>query len=102
MKKYKFENLSLECPNFKGLKYEILKDINKYSGSSCIIVKTPLPDLVLLFGSLKLLITETGSLLSHLSIVARENNIPVILVPEIISKIKEKGVLNIENGFLEI
>ena len=68
----------------------------------CVICKTLNPDFSIILPSLSLIITETGSVLSHLAILARERNIPVVLISDITSKVPETGVLNYENGVLKI
>jgi phosphohistidine swiveling domain-containing protein len=85
------------------LKYKILDSIEDFDENcECIIVKTLDPDYYLLFGSVKLIISEKGSSLSHLAIVGREHNMPIFLIEEIISKIPKEGVLSIKDKSIEI
>jgi len=80
------------------LSYKVIQGIE---GCQCIVVKTLNPDYYLLFNGLKLIITETGSPLSHLAIVAREHKIPIFQV-ESIKNIPAKGTLSIHQNEIKI
>lgn len=81
----------------KGFSYSVASDISDYSqDKQAIVVPVLFPNLFLVFGNIKLIISEKGSYLSHIAILAREQNIPVLLLPEVISKIDEKGTLDID------
>lgn len=84
-----------------NLKYERIQSIEEFHGSACIVVKSLHPDYYLLFGSVKLIITETGSALSHLAILAREHNIPVFLA-EKAAKIPTKGTVSIRGNEMSV
>jgi len=76
MKEFKAESLVNNKLDISDIDYKIINSLNDFDDiSKCIIIKTLNPDYYLLFGSIKLIITENGSALSHLAIVARENNL---------------------------
>ena len=84
-------------------RYKVIESVLGFDdGAECIICKTLNPDFSIILPSLSLIITETGSPLSHLAILARERNIPVLLVPEILQNIPQKGKLNFENNKIEL
>jgi phosphohistidine swiveling domain-containing protein len=85
-------------------KYEIVDDILDYKGNECIIVHNLNPDFTLFLNNLSLIITEKGSPLSHLAIIAREYEKPVLAVENITKKIPERGELSIvcKNEHVEI
>ena len=84
-------------------KYKVINSVQDFEeGYTSLFVKTLDPDYYLLFNSIKLIITEYGSALSHLAIVGRENNIPIFLAENIISKIPKKGVFSIKNNIVEV
>lgn len=81
------------------LKYQVLKKIFDFENCDCIIIKYLNPDFTMLLNNIQVIITERGSSLSHLAIVAREYNKTVIQASEIISKIPKTGKLSINyNG----
>ncbi len=81
----------------KEFKYEIIEDIYNYNGGKCIVVKYLNPDLVMLLPEVDLIVSERGSALSHISIIAMEQGKNVVLVDEdIIDRIKKKGMIAIE------
>ena len=82
-----------------SLKYKKINEIDDIK-CSCIVVKTLNPDYYLLFSKLKLIITETGSPLSHLAILAREHNIPIFLAET--KNIPDEGTLSILNDEIQI
>jgi len=83
------------------INYRIIRSIGVSIGDvpPCIVVENLNPDYYLLFGSLKLIVTENGSVLSHLAIIAREYHISVFLSnEEIIEKITEEGTLSLKEN----
>ena len=88
--------------DFREVDYGVIGSVSDYKNSSCIIVKTLNPDYYLLFGSVKLVITESGSALSHLSIVAREQGIPVFLLDKPLREIKKNGKLSISDNCVKV
>jgi len=84
------------------LKYKVINGIEDFDKCSCIVVKTLNPDFYLLFSSIKLIVTEAGSALSHLAIVAREHNIPVFLAENITERIPKEGTLSINNNEIQV
>jgi phosphoenolpyruvate-protein kinase (PTS system EI component) len=87
--------------NARHVSYQVINKIEKVN-SRCIIVKNLNPDYYLLFSSVSMIITEHGSPLAHLAIVARERNMPVLLAEGILSKIPRKGRFSIKGGMIEI
>lgn len=84
--------------NLKKLKYQVIKKVSDYKKGTKVIVVSHLdPDLYLLFGSIKLIVTEKGSVLSHLSILAREHELPVFLQKALIKTIGKVGVVSVKN-----
>ena len=82
--------------------YQVVNDIIHYdSNYSCIIVKALYYDLSLFLDGLSLIITEKGSRVSHITLMARERNIPIIKIPKIINMIPSLGRLIIKNEEIE-
>jgi len=78
------------------LNYQLLTDVRQFEPKTdCIITSSLNPDFSLVFGFIKAIITEAGSTLSHLSILAREYQIPIIRIPNLISKLPSMGKLQI-------
>jgi len=98
MRKIRCTPIVKSSKDITQIKYQVIQDPLSYSHSPCIVVPHLSPDYDLLFGSLKLIITQTGSPLSHLAIVAREFNIPVFRSKNIISKINQTGLLSLTNN----
>ncbi len=91
------------APFFLDVKYKIITDIRDYeTGYPCIVVENLDPDYYLLFGSIGLIITGQGGVLSHLAILAREYNIPIIRIENITSEIPQKGILSIKGQKVEV
>lgn len=89
--------------SFKNIKYQVLKDINDYkAGVNAIIVPALSSDFFLLFGSIKLIVCEQGSILAHLAILGREYSMPIYLSGNIIESIAKTGSLSIQDNILEI
>jgi phosphohistidine swiveling domain-containing protein len=85
------------------MKYQILEDITDYDKRcNCIIVRTLNPDLSILLGSISLIVSEKGFPLAHLAIVAREHNIPILLISDIINKIPNRGKLSLKEEVVNI
>ena len=87
--------------DFPETSYEVVQGVREVK-SKAIIVRSLNPDYYLLLGSINLIITENGSELSHLAIVAKEQNVSIFLAEDIIKKINKKGKLAIKNEILEI
>ena len=85
------------------IKYTIIDDIKNYASNyPCIVVKSLDPDYYLLFSSISLIITEQGGPLSHLAILARDYNIPVIRIENITSQIAPQGILSMKDSVIEV
>lgn len=54
-------------------------DIARAGADDILVVKHATPDLVMTFGRVRGIVAETGGLLSHLAIVARERGFPLII-----------------------
>ena len=103
MEKFIGEFLAGSGLKFSGMKYKVIDSIKDFEKAcDCIIVKSLSPDYSILLGSLKLIIAEAGSALSHLAIVGREQSIPILLVEDIISRIPKSGALSINGNVVEI
>jgi rifampicin phosphotransferase len=79
----------------KEMKYCRVLRIEDFSGEECIIVKAMNPDYTILLPSIQLIITEKGSPIAHLAIIAREYGVPVVLVQGITNKLAQKGKISI-------
>jgi phosphohistidine swiveling domain-containing protein len=99
---FKAEFLSKPIQDINNIKYKVIENIQDCNDCKCIIVKTLSPDYALLLDSIDLIICETGSVLSHLAIIAREHNKPIILIQDIIEKIPKSGDLSINNNIIKI
>ena len=103
MKRIKGVSLVSADTVMRDIRYTVITAPQDYERSyPCIIVKGLNPDYYLLFGSLQLIITEEGGVLSHLAIVAREHNVPIIVAENILSQIPKRGVLSIKNQMIEV
>lgn len=78
--------------------YEVIEGIDEYEGKApCIVVRCLLPDYSLLFGSVRLIVAENGSALSHLATIAREYGAAVFLsCDKITTSIPQTGMLTLE------
>lgn len=83
-------------PDSFEMNYRIVKKISDFRESECIIVSYLNPDLTLLISNIKVIITERGSVLSHLAIIAREYKKAVFLAEGITRKIATRGRLLIQ------
>jgi pyruvate,water dikinase len=94
-KRFRFSRL-VDCPFPERGKYKMIESIEQFEkGRRFIVVRSLSPDYFLLFSSIDAIISENGSALSHLAILAREHNIPIMIVPGITSKIHRKGNISI-------
>ncbi|MEE9525354.1 MAG: PEP-utilizing enzyme [Candidatus Woesearchaeota archaeon] len=101
--RFKLKQLTGQDAVTSNTKYKVINSVQDFEdGYTSLFVKTLDPDYYMLFNSIRLIITEHGSSLSHLAIVGREYNIPIFLVENIISKIPKKGILSIKNNMLEV
>jgi phosphohistidine swiveling domain-containing protein len=75
--------------------YKVIENILDFEKGDCIIVKSMNPDFSILLNQINIIISEKGSPLSHLAIIAREYNKTVVIVDNIIDKISKKGILSI-------
>lgn len=102
-KKIRFNHLVKAEPEKKKLKYCIINSVFDFNEEcNCIVLDSLHPDYSILIGKIKAIITEKGSQLSHLSILAREHNISVYLAEGIKSKIPKKGRFIISEDFIKI
>ncbi len=93
---FQFKSMVKNTIPLDMLDYKIIEEVREYENSmKCIIIKNMHPDFTLLLGSISLIISEKGSPLSHLAIMAREYGIPVVLIPGITSEIPKQGSLSI-------
>ncbi len=84
-----------------SLKYMVVSGVESFDKKyNCIVSKVLNIDYYLLFNHIDLIITERGSALSHLSIVALEYGMPIILVEDIMLDIANEGVLLLENNII--
>ncbi len=103
MIKLKGEYLNGENLNIEDIKYKVINSIKDYEDKyTCIVVKNLNPDYYLLFGSVRLIITENGSSLSHLAIVGREQGIPILRVKGITNRIAKYGELSINSEIIRV
>ncbi len=80
----------------KSIPYEIIETIKPKKTLPVIIVRNLHPDFFLYFSYVSLIITEAGSKLSHLAILAHDFQKQIIICPDIISQIPNKtGLVSI-------
>jgi phosphoenolpyruvate-protein kinase (PTS system EI component) len=103
MVKMPFQPLTcFDILNFQQ-RFEYIDDVRQYCNAPVIIIPTLHPDFSLLFGSIKIIITGSGSMLSHLVILSREQHISVLLAPDIIKKqIVHSGFVIIKDDVITI
>lgn len=70
-----------------------IKDINQFQPGSILVAKKNLPEFASLIHQLSGVITDIGSTTGHLSIIARENNIPVLTNTVNATSVLEDGML---------
>lgn len=79
----------------KPLSFKKVEDILEVTDIDCIIITSLHPDFSMVLPRVRLIISEKGSTLSHLAILAREYGRSIILVEEI-DKMPENGALQIK------
>ena len=76
--------------NNLDLNYMKLNNVLEYNEKfKCIIIPSLHPDFSIIISSISLIVTEEGNSLSHLAIIARERDIPIIQIKGIFNKIKK-------------
>jgi len=75
----------------KEFEYQVIKKVFDFNQADCIIVDYLNPDFTILLSNIHFIISEKGSVLSHLAIIAREYKKSIIVVEKIIKKIPKKG-----------
>ena len=98
---FKYEILTGPITNLES-EYEIIEHINIKPVPPVIITPSLNPDLFLYFDFVSLIISESGSKISHLAILAREFNKKIIICNNIISRINNTGTLKIDNNHIII
>jgi phosphohistidine swiveling domain-containing protein len=81
LERHDLKGISITGMEFEGraLIYHSERDLERSDSSTIIIAKHASPNLVMAFSKSRGIITETGGLLSHLAIVAREQGFPLVL-----------------------
>jgi len=77
--------------------YSKINEVSDYHGEQCIVVKTLDPDYSLLLGDVQVIMSENGSALSHLAILAMEYGKTIILINGT-TAFKRKGRLKISRS----
>jgi len=77
----------------KKFNYQVVKEVFDFQKADCIVVDYLNPDFTILLSNIRFIISERGSVLSHLAIIAREYRKSIIVVEKITSKIPKKGEL---------
>ena len=75
----------------KKFNYQVVKEVFDFQKADCIVVDYLNPDFTILLSNIRFIISERGSVLSHLAIIAREYRKSIIVVEKITSKIPKKG-----------
>lgn len=75
--------------------YQVLKNVLEAKRCECFILPNLSSSFSLVLSTVKIIITHNGSVLSHLAILAREFNKPVILIGGNTPDIPETGWLSI-------
>ncbi|MBT3720825.1 hypothetical protein HN789_07690 [archaeon] len=78
-----------------NLSYELVNSIFDYKNSNTIIIPFLNPDYTIILNKLDVIISNSGSALSHLAVVAREYNKSVIILEKDFPKIKKYGNLKL-------
>lgn len=73
-------------------------DFNKVDNEDIILLLTSSPDVIILFNKIKGIIIEEGGRTSHLAIISRESNIPLIKLNNAKEIIKDNDFINVING----
>lgn len=85
-----FEGLAVQCKS--------REDLAGVKPGQIIVVQNASPDLIAVFNVARGIITETGGLLSHLAIIARETGFPLVLqVRNATQTIKDGDSVNIDS-----
>lgn len=85
------------------LSYQRISSVNDYNNrAKAIVISTLNPDYFLLFSKIKLVISDKGSKLAHLAILAREHDMPLVVSKGISKKTKTKGRLKLEKNTITI
>ena len=71
--------------------YQVVKEVFDFQKADCIVVDYLNPDFTILLSNIRFIVSERGSVLSHLAIIAREYRKSIILVEKIVDKIPKKG-----------
>jgi phosphohistidine swiveling domain-containing protein len=81
LERHDLKGISITGIEFEGraLIYHSDRDLERSDSSTIIIAKHASPNLVMAFTKSRGIVTETGGLLSHLAIVAREQGFPLIV-----------------------
>ena len=81
------------APNIanKKFNYQVVKEVFDFQKADCIVVDYLNPDFTILLSNIRFIISERGSVLSHLAIVTREYGKSIIIVEKITNKIPRKG-----------
>jgi len=75
----------------REFKYQIIKEVFDFDKADCIIVNYLNPDFTILLSNIRFIISEKGSVLSHLAIIAREYKKSIIVVEKVSKGIPKKG-----------
>ncbi len=75
----------------KKFNYQVVKEVFDFQKADCIVVDYLNPDFTILLSNIRFIISERGSVLSHLAIIAREYKKSIIVVEKITNKIPKKG-----------
>jgi len=81
--------------NNKTFSYQVINSINEFKNKECLIVKTLNTDYSILLDQISVLISEKGSELSHLALIARDYSKTIIIMDKIIDKIPKEGKIYI-------
>jgi len=79
----------------KKFNYQVVKEVFDFQKADCIVVDYLNPDFTILLSNIRFIISERGSVLSHLAIIAREYKKSIIVVEKITSKIPKKGEMSL-------
>lgn len=81
LERHDLKGISVTGMEFEGqaLVYHSEKDLERSDSNTIIIAKHASPNLVMAFAKSRGIVAETGGLLSHLAIVAREQGFPLVL-----------------------
>ncbi len=74
--------------------YQMLSHVTDYDASPCIIVTSLNPDFSMILNKIRLIITEHGSPLAHLSLIAMEYGKTIIRLDQPLEDIPSSGTLS--------